>query len=208
LSTPRPSRRSCGSERGRGPGTSTFLPSAFSRASLRHLESDREAGPDRAVQGRGALLRRGFAQARRARRKAEAAAGRGRRVVSSQSPLGSRSNSGGGADRLRPDTEGASVVDATRPSRVGGHHGGAAAAGEAGCAGAPERRRYPVPSAGTPCGSDGLVDTLLADVVERDAAGAQAAGLDAVWIERLERRWPPPLPEAAGSAQGCGLVLR
>jgi hypothetical protein len=25
--------------------------------------------------------------------------------------------------------------------------------------------------------------------------GARAAGLQAVWIDRLERRWPLPLPE-------------
>jgi 2-haloacid dehalogenase len=32
-----------------------------------------------------------------------------------------------------------------------------------------------------------------------DVVGAQAAGLDAIWIRRLERRWPFPLPEPEGA---------
>jgi 2-haloacid dehalogenase len=44
-----------------------------------------------------------------------------------------------------------------------------------------------------------------------DVAGAEAAGLDAVWIERLERRWPLPIPEATKVAdlrEAAALVLR
>lgn len=33
-----------------------------------------------------------------------------------------------------------------------------------------------------------------------DVVGARAAGLDAIWVERLERRWPLPLPEPRSAA--------
>jgi 2-haloacid dehalogenase len=32
-----------------------------------------------------------------------------------------------------------------------------------------------------------------------DVVGARAAGLEAVWVERLERRWPFPLPQPASA---------
>lgn len=42
-----------------------------------------------------------------------------------------------------------------------------------------------------------------------DVLGARSAGLQAVWVERLERRWPLPLPEperASGLAEAVVLV--
>jgi 2-haloacid dehalogenase len=33
-----------------------------------------------------------------------------------------------------------------------------------------------------------------------DVVGARAAGLGAVWVSRLERRWPLPLPEPPAAA--------
>jgi 2-haloacid dehalogenase len=43
-----------------------------------------------------------------------------------------------------------------------------------------------------------------------DVVGARAAGLDAVWVRRLERRWPLPLPEprsAASLLEAVGILL-
>jgi FMN phosphatase YigB (HAD superfamily) len=43
-----------------------------------------------------------------------------------------------------------------------------------------------------------------------DVVGARAAGLQAVWIDRLEKRWPFPLdepPRAAGSVEAAELAL-
>ena len=44
-----------------------------------------------------------------------------------------------------------------------------------------------------------------------DVLGARNAGLQAVWVDRLERRWPFPLPEPArapGLVEAVALVLR
>lgn len=44
-----------------------------------------------------------------------------------------------------------------------------------------------------------------------DVVGARAAGLEAVWVERLEHRWPLPVPEAPKAAdphEAAALVLR
>ena len=44
-----------------------------------------------------------------------------------------------------------------------------------------------------------------------DVLGARNAGLQAVWVDRLERRWPFPLPEpprAPGLVEAVALVLR
>jgi 2-haloacid dehalogenase len=43
-----------------------------------------------------------------------------------------------------------------------------------------------------------------------DVRGARAAGLDAIWIDRLERRWPLPVAEssrAASLAHAVEMVL-
>ena len=43
-----------------------------------------------------------------------------------------------------------------------------------------------------------------------DVVGARNAGLQAIWVDRLERRWPFPLPEperASGVAEAVGLVV-
>jgi 2-haloacid dehalogenase len=43
-----------------------------------------------------------------------------------------------------------------------------------------------------------------------DLVGARAAGLQAVWIDRLAKRWPFPLdepPRAAGSVEAAELAL-
>lgn len=41
-----------------------------------------------------------------------------------------------------------------------------------------------------------------------DVIGARAAGLGAVWVSRLERRWPLPLPEPPAAADLIGAVDR
>lgn len=39
-------------------------------------------------------------------------------------------------------------------------------------------------------------DTVLVAAHGWDVVGARSAGLQAIWVDRLERRWPFPLPEA------------
>ncbi|MBA2536590.1 MAG: haloacid dehalogenase type II [Actinobacteria bacterium] len=54
-----------------------------------------------------------------------------------------------------------------------------------------------------------IADLALVAAHGWDVVGARSAGLDAVWVDRLERRWPFPLPEpkrASGLVEAIELI--